>query len=136
VPEGSPALVAVAGMIAEAARWIKLALETIGAMLIAYGAIAALLRLVRRIAHRDTRVFLADRLVLAQYLAWALEFQLAADILDTAISADWAKIGEVAAIAAIRTALNYSLAHEMKEEQHALDRSGARKSNGGSSAPA
>jgi uncharacterized membrane protein len=44
----------------------------------------------------------------------ALEFLLAADILRTAISPTWTDIGQLAAIAGIRTFLNYSLAHDLR----------------------
>jgi len=37
-----------------------------------------------------------------------------ADILKTAISPSWTDIGQFAAIAAIRTFLNYSLAHDLR----------------------
>ena len=56
------------------------------------------------------------RLTLARYLSLALEFQLAADILSTAISPSWDEIGKLAAIAVIRTGLNYFLAMEIKGE--------------------
>ena len=50
----------------------------------------------------------------AGWLVLALEFLLAADILKTAISPTWTDIGQLAAIAAIRTFLNYSLAHDLR----------------------
>jgi len=49
----------------------------------------------------------------AGWLVLALEFLLAADILRTAISPTWNDIGQLAAIAAIRTFLNYSLSHDL-----------------------
>jgi len=97
-------------------EWLRFALEAMGAVTIAAGAIAAAIeaaRIVRRHRHPD---FTPARLELGRFLALALEFQLAADILDTAISPDWTKIGQLAAIGAIRTALNYFLAREMREE--------------------
>ena len=48
-------------------------------------------------------------------LAIALELLLAADILETAIAPTWDEIGKLAAIAAIRTALNYFLERELRE---------------------
>jgi uncharacterized membrane protein len=48
-------------------------------------------------------------------LALSLELMLAADILITAIAPTWDDIGKLAAIAAIRTALNYFLEKELKE---------------------
>ena len=53
------------------------------------------------------------RLRLGRWLALALEFELAADILRTAIAPSWSEIGQLAAIAAIRTALNYFLQQEI-----------------------
>jgi len=53
------------------------------------------------------------RLRLGRWLALALEFLLAADILRTAVAPTWSEIGQLAAIAAIRTALNYFLQIEI-----------------------
>ena len=50
----------------------------------------------------------------AGWLVLALEFLLAADILKSAISPTWSEIGQLAAIAAIRTFLNYSLGHDLR----------------------
>ncbi len=47
-------------------------------------------------------------------LAIALELLLAADILATAIAPTWDDIGKLAAIATLRTALNYFLERELK----------------------
>lgn len=53
------------------------------------------------------------RLRLGRWLALALEFELGADILRTAIAPTWSEIGQLAAIAAIRTLLNYFLQQEI-----------------------
>ncbi len=53
------------------------------------------------------------RLRLGRWLALALEFELGADILRTAIAPTWSEIGQLAAIAAVRTALNYFLQQEI-----------------------
>ena len=50
----------------------------------------------------------------AGWLVLALEFMLAADILKSAISPTWTEIGQLAAIALIRTFLNYSLGHDLR----------------------
>jgi uncharacterized membrane protein len=42
-----------------------------------------------------------------------LEFQLAADILKTAVAPTWDDVGKVAAIIALRTSLNFFLAREI-----------------------
>jgi len=64
------------------------------------------------------------RLRLARWLAVALEFELAADILRTAIAPSWDEIGKLAAIAALRTLLNYFLQKEIEQNamrQRAVD---------------
>lgn len=53
------------------------------------------------------------RLRLGRWLAVALEFLLAADILATAIAPTWDEIGKLAAIATLRTLLNYFLEREI-----------------------
>jgi len=62
------------------------------------------------------------RLKLGRWLAVALEFELGADILRTAVAPTWSEIGQLAAIAAIRTILNYFLQQEIdKAERRASD---------------
>jgi hypothetical protein len=45
-----------------------------------------------------------------------LEFELAADILRTAVTPSWKDIEQLVAIAALRTALNYFLEREIRQE--------------------
>lgn len=98
-------------------QWLKLGVEVIGATLVALGVLVAVVQLVRQFASGNTAQFTAVRLTLARYLALALEFQLGADILSTAIAPSWQQIGKLAAIAVIRTGLNFFLSKEMQEEQ-------------------
>lgn len=56
------------------------------------------------------------RLTFARWLAVALEFELAADILNTAVTPTWQDIEKLAAIATLRTALNYFLEREIDQE--------------------
>jgi uncharacterized membrane protein len=58
----------------------------------------------------------AIRLRLGRWLALALEFEVAADILRTAIAPSWTEIGKLAAIVGLRTALNYFLQQEIDRE--------------------
>ena len=78
-------------------------------------------RFATALAGRQTADFTAIRLVLARYLALALEFQLGADILSTAVAPSWTQIGQLGAIAVIRTALSYFLSREMQEERATSD---------------
>ena len=96
---------------------LKLLIETVGAVIIGIGVFIALLYFVKSFFPPRVLNYNKIRLVLARYLALALEFQLGADILSTAIAPTWDQIGKLGAIAIIRTALNYFLTLEMKEEQ-------------------
>ncbi len=57
------------------------------------------------------------RLGLGRWLALGLEFALAADILRTAIAPTWQDVGLLAAIAVLRTALNFFLEREISREE-------------------
>ena len=64
------------------------------------------------------------RLSLGRSLALALEFSLGADILKTAVAPTWNDIGKLAAIAVLRTALNYFLERELEHAQEREQTSG------------
>jgi uncharacterized membrane protein len=51
----------------------------------------------------------------ARWLIAGLTFQLAADVIETSISPAWEDIGRLAAIAVIRTFLNYFLERDLAE---------------------
>ena len=53
------------------------------------------------------------RLRLGRWLAVALELELGADILRTAVAPTWNEIGQLAAIVVLRTALNFFLQKEI-----------------------
>ncbi len=55
------------------------------------------------------------RLNLGRWLALSLELALAADILRSIIAPTWQEIGQLAAIIALRTLLNYFLAKEIEQ---------------------
>ena len=116
-PAGTPEESLVQG----AVHWLRLAIEATGAIVIAVGVAIAIFTLVRTLVARRPADFNAIRLVLARYLAMALEFQLGADILSTAVAPSWTEIGKLGAIAIIRTALNFFLSREMEAERTAAD---------------
>ncbi|KAA5539266.1 DUF1622 domain-containing protein [Adhaeribacter rhizoryzae] len=115
----SPAQMGVEGTIINLVQWLKLLLETLGALIIGIGVFIAGYYLFRRLVPPEQTNYNRIRIILARYLALALEFQLGADILSTAIAPSWDQIGKLGAIAIIRTALNYFLSKEMKEEREA-----------------
>jgi uncharacterized membrane protein len=102
------------------ADWTRLLLETLGIATIAIGALVVVVRIAQQTRKERHVSFTETRFILARYLALALEFQLAADVLETAILPEWTKIGQLAAIAAIRTALNYFLSKELAEGREEL----------------
>ena len=95
--------------------------EAAGAAVIFIGALIAVIGFVRALPRRDAEAFVPVRLTLGRFLALGLEFQLASDVLRTAIAPSFEELGKLAAVAAIRTALNFFLAREIREEQRILD---------------
>lgn len=108
-----------------AVQWIKLGVEIIGALVIAWGILIALWTYLPHLMRAGAYDFNPLRLMLARYLALALEFQLGADILGTAIAPTWDQIGQLAAIAVIRTVLNYFLSKEMEREREIIEQNTA-----------
>jgi uncharacterized membrane protein len=121
----SPAASGAEEMIGTGVLWLILLIETAAAILIGAGAVLTLTRLVNVLFRWKGEGYEKARLTLARFLALALEFQLAADVLGTAVAPSWTQIGKLGAIAVIRTALNYFLAREIKEEEKATDNLGA-----------
>ena len=101
-------------MTAQLANWI----EIIAALIIGFAVAQATLGAARVFftPHIPPEATDGLRLGLGRWLAVALEFELAADILRTAISPTWQEIGMLAAIAAIRTGLNYFLQVEIDRD--------------------
>ena len=97
--------------------------ESAGGLVILAGAAIAFVRFVGA-AVRTPRAeeFVPVRLGLGRFLALGLEFQLAGDILRTAIAPSFKEIGLLAAVAAIRTGLNFFLGREIREERAEIQR--------------
>lgn len=95
--------------------------EAAGAAVIFVGAVIAIVQFLRVLPRRDPDAFVPVRLSLGRFLALGLEFQLASDVLSTAIAPSFEELGKLAAVAAIRTALNFFLAREIAEEKRVLD---------------
>ncbi|MBN3932662.1 DUF1622 domain-containing protein [Streptomyces verrucosisporus] len=106
--------------------------EAAGALIIFVGAVWAfghfLLTMVRG-AGPDRR-FNRIRLTLGRFLALGLEFQLAGDVLRTAVAPSFTEIGQLAAIAAIRTALNFFLGREIAAERAEIERERRKEADG------
>jgi len=101
-----------------AAGHVALALEAVSVLVVAYGGIEAVLRLLRpllRVTHTTRREIW---LSLVRWLLLGLEFMLAADIVRSTITPDWDDIAKLAAIAVIRTFLNYFLERDLEAASH------------------
>ena len=100
---------------------IRSALECLGALAIVVGAVSTVVTLARPALAGERVSVTRSRFQMSRYLALALEFQLSSDVLGTAIAPTWPAIGRLAAIGTIRTALNYFLTREMKDERGQLE---------------
>lgn len=69
-----------------AAQWLRLGVEAVGALVIGVGALLAIYQFVVHFKEEQPSNFNRVRLTLGKYLTLALEFQLGADILSTAIA--------------------------------------------------
>jgi uncharacterized membrane protein len=77
---------------------------------------AAFVAVIRSLFSAPTRQ--SRRRIWLQYARWlvaALTFQLAADIIESAIATDWDSLGHLAAMAVVRTFLDYFLERDMED---------------------
>jgi len=114
----APDETSIAVAIRAGVEWLRMTAEVTGAIIIALGVVIALVGFLRALALRRAAAFTDVRLSLGRFLALALEFQLGADILSTAVSPSWDQIGKLGAVAIIRTALNFFLTRELREAGH------------------
>ncbi|WP_199555696.1 DUF1622 domain-containing protein [Sandaracinobacteroides hominis] len=100
----------------EIASYVALGIEAVVVIVLLYAAGEAILGMVKAIGHRGISTG-ARREVWFRFALWiilALEFALAADIIRSAIAPTWESIGQLAAIAAIRTFLNFFLVRDIE----------------------
>ena len=97
--------------------YMRLAVEAVGAAVIGFGVLATIYRYALTLVGLREYTSNGIRLFLGRYLALGLEFQLAADILGTAIAPTLDDVILLGAIAAIRTVLNYFLSQELERER-------------------
>lgn len=94
---------------------LSLAIEIVGAIVIGVALIQFIISYVGGFFSK--KQYLSNSWIRVRFgsaLALSLELLLAADILETAVAPSWEEIGKLAAIAAIRTALNYFLDKELR----------------------
>ncbi len=94
------------------------AIDLIALAVIVVGTIRAVLGSVRQLFSHGALTGHERREVWMRYSHWlvaGLTFQLAADIIESSITPDWDGIGRLAAVAVIRTFLNYFLERDIAE---------------------
>ena len=113
-------------LLREVSSYLALGLEAASMLMIAIGGLEAFVLMLPAIAFRRTSHGFrrAAWLSLARWLLLGLEFMLAADIVRTIISPSWDDIGQLAAIAMIRTFLNYFLERDLDTMQEKIVRDG------------
>jgi len=103
-------------LFAHAAHAAKTLIEAAAILIVAFGSIEAFIQLLP-VALRPNTTHGARKAVwrrLGTWLLLGLEFELAADIIGSVISPTWQDIGELGAIAVVRTFLNYFLEKDLE----------------------
>lgn len=101
----------------QATEFAVLVINIMALLAIIYGTVEAFIGAARTTVLGDSAepAFHPVWLRYARWLVAGLTFQLAADILETAMEPSWDEVGMLAAIAAIRTLLNFFLGRDLVE---------------------
>jgi uncharacterized membrane protein len=100
----------------QASRAAVLLIEGAAVLVVTFGSLEALFKLLLVMA-RPSASHGMRKAIWRRFGVWlllGLEFALAADIITSVISPTWQDIGELGAIAVIRTFLNYFLEHDLE----------------------
>jgi uncharacterized membrane protein len=98
------------------AHVVGLLVEAAAVLVVAYGSLDAFVRLVRA-GGTPATTHGERKAVWRRFAGWlllGLEFELAADIIASVISPTWQDIGQLGAVAVIRTFLNYFLEKDVE----------------------
>ena len=94
------------------------AIDLMALLVITIATVAAFVRSLRLMIRQESISGHERRAVWLAYSRWlvaGLTFQLAADIIESSIAPSWEAIGQLGAIAVIRTFLNYFLERDVAE---------------------
>ena len=96
--------------------YLSTAIEAAAALLIGVAAMRSLVQSIPLLLLRKHESVRKQdvRLELGLWLSLALELEVGADILRTAVAPTWNEIGKLVAIVALRTILNYFLSRETR----------------------
>lgn len=112
------------------ATFLKVLLEAVSIGCVLLGLLTSGRLTVSLLTHPSTYHYARVRARFGRSLALALEFQLAADILATAVAPTFAALGRLGALAVIRTGLNYFLTKEL-EDLYELEKAAAPQATNG-----
>lgn len=99
---------------------IALALGVIGGLIIILGSIIALFAFLKIHLHlhpkkiQHGQAFDRMRLNFVRHITFGLEFFIAKDVIETILVPSWQELGQLGGLVAIRIALSYFLAWELK----------------------
>ena len=88
--------------------------EACGALIVVLEVVRTIVGYVSTLLRRNPVHMNTLRLRLGQSLVMGLEFQVAADVLKTALAPTWNDVGLLAALIGLRTLLNYLLEREVR----------------------
>ncbi len=96
--------------------FIAVGIQAIAGLIVGIAALTTAFRLISlplvgKTTHRPTKE--AIRLSFSKWLALALEFEVGADIVLTAVAPTWSDIGKLSALILLRTLLNFFLEQEI-----------------------
>lgn len=98
---------------------LRAGVYAVGVLIVAWGVAEAAIRFVRlrTVEHSSGLFFQASsiRERLAVHLLLALDVFIGADLIATVLHPDWASVGVLAAIVAIRVVLSFVLSYEMRD---------------------
>lgn len=98
--------------------YVSHTLEIISAVVIGFALIKLVVNYFSNFSFKKNGLTAEDaRVRFGSSVAVALELLLGADVLATAVAPSWDDIGKLAAIAVLRTALNYFLERELKHSK-------------------
>lgn len=106
-------------LLARFAQGVSLLVEAAAVLIVAYGALEAFVKILGIVA-TPSAAHGERKAVWRQFGMWlllGLEFELAADIISSVVSPSWKDLGELGAIAVIRTFLNYFLERDLESAE-------------------
>jgi len=113
----------------ETVRVVALALEFTAVLCIVVGFVKTFILLLKSRQVNYSPLFNRLRLKFGGWLALALEFQLASDIIKTTVAPTYENLIQLGAIAIIRTFLNYFLSKELNELPELIKKNLGNKEN-------